>query len=253
MSADEPANPSLGPAFLTAEWRHLAMLNYEVDSTLLLKFVPAGTELDQWNGKTFLSLVGFRFLQTKILGIPFPFHRNFEEVNLRFYVRRLEKGEIKRGVVFISEIVPRWAIASIARTFYNEKYVALPMSHRTQSNGTGRLAVEYNWKLRANWNKISLDVDGGPAPVTPGSEEEFITEHYWGYTVQKDGSSAEYQVTHPSWKVWTAKNVVVESDMEGLYGTDLAAVLKTRPASAFLADGSKVAVSRGQRLKDFPQ
>ena len=248
MDPTRPANPRSKGVFLTAEWRHLVMLNYEVHPGLLLKFVPPGTELDQWNGKTFLSLVGFRFLHTKVLGIPFPFHRNFEEVNLRIYVRRQEDNQTKRGVVFIGEIVPRRAIATIARTFYNENYVALPMSHQIQSHRAGELAVEYKWRLGTNWNGISLEVEGSPVPISPRSQEEFITEHYWGYTMQKDGSCDEYQVIHPSWKVWTAKNVVVESEMESLYGKELAAVLKTRPASAFLADGSEVTVSRGRRL-----
>src|SRR5438128_566574 len=134
-------------AFLTAEWRNLVMLNYAVDPRLLEKFVPAGTELDTWQGKTFVSLVGFRFLNTRVRGIAIPFHRNFNEVNLRFYVRRLEGNEVRRGVVFIREIVPRRAIATVARVAYNEPYVALPMSHRIESRTQGGLDVEYAWRL----------------------------------------------------------------------------------------------------------
>src|SRR5271155_4390270 len=90
--------------FLTAQWQHLAMLNYEVDASLLLPFVPAGTEIDRFEGKIFASLVGFRFLKTKLFGfVPVPMYSNFEEVNLRFYVRRQEHNEIRRGVVFIQE------------------------------------------------------------------------------------------------------------------------------------------------------
>jgi uncharacterized protein len=248
MDTDPSANSSPKGVFLTAEWRHLVMLNYEVDPSLLLKFVPVGTDLDQWNGKTFLSLVGFRFLNTKVVGIPFPFHRNFEEVNLRFYVRRREQGEIRRGVVFIREIVPRWVIATVARTVYNENYVALPMSHQIESKGNDGLAVEYAWKSALGWSKIGLNIKGNPALPEVGSEEQFITEHYWGYTAQKDNSCAEYRVAHPAWRVWSGENVAVEGDMEELYGKDLAAVLKNPPASAFLADGSEVSVSRGRKL-----
>ncbi len=75
--------------FLTAEWRHLAMLNYEIDPVILRPFVPSGTELDSWNGKTYVSIVGFLFLKTRVRGLAIPFHQNFEEINLRFYVRRL--------------------------------------------------------------------------------------------------------------------------------------------------------------------
>jgi uncharacterized protein len=248
MDAIQPVNAPSKGVFLTAEWRHLVMLNYEVDPGMLLKFVPAGTELDQWNGKSFLSLVGFRFLHTKVLGIPFPFHRNFEEVNLRFYVCRQQRGETKRGVVFIREIVPRWAIATIARTLYNENYVALPMFHQIHANNGGELEVNYSWQSGNILNRIGLAVSGEPALPKSGSEEQFITEHYWGYTAQKDGTCTEYQVTHPAWKVWSGEKIVVKGNLENLYGSNFAEVLKAPPASAFLADGSAVTVSRGRKV-----
>jgi uncharacterized protein YqjF (DUF2071 family) len=126
-----------GRIFLTAEWRDLVLLNYEVDPGLLVPYVPRGTELDYWNSKAFVSLVGFRFVNTKVFGVPIPLHSNFTEANLRFYVRRREQGEVRRGVVFIREIVPRPAIALVARTFYNENYVTLPMTHTIEKYENG--------------------------------------------------------------------------------------------------------------------
>jgi len=236
-----------GKVFLTAEWRELAMLNYEVDPALLHRFVPAGTELDLWNGHAFLSLVGFRFLNTRVFGISFPFHSNFEEVNLRLYVLRRDGALLKRGVVFIREIVPRWAIATLARTLYNEKYVSLPMSHQI-SRVDSRLAVGYGWKSRNQWNRLSLMVEGDPVLPKGGSEEQFITEHYWGYAAQRDGGCMEYQVAHPSWGVWSSQDARFEGDMKQIYGKDLAAVLEKEPASAFLAEGSEVTVYKGRML-----
>lgn len=233
--------------FLTADWQNLAMLNYEVDPGLLSEFRPAGTELDHWNGKTFVSLVGFRFLKTKVCGIPIPFHRNFDEVNLRFYVRRSVGGEIRRGVVFIKEIVPRWAIAAVARSFYNEKYIALPMDHQVKS-GEHRLSVEYSWHSGFAWNRISIGAAGTPTLPEPGSEEEFITEHFWGYSAQADGTTVEYRVTHPSWRVWSECDAKFEGNATDLYGPDLASVLAGKPSSAFLAEGSAVTMFRGQKV-----
>lgn len=223
----------------------LAMLNYEVDPALLRGFVPAGTELDLWQGRLFVSLVGFRFLNTRVLGIPIPFHRDFDEVNLRFYVRRREAGELRRGVVFIREVVPRRAIAWVARNVYNEKYVALPMRHRIEAGP----AVEYSWKNRDRWSRISLSASGEPQPLQEGSEEQFITEHYWGYAAQRDGGSVEYRVDHPSWKVWRAQQAGFEGEVEELYGRELALVVKGQPRSAFLAEGSGVSVGRGKRIE----
>lgn len=236
-----------GHAFLTAEWRHLAMLNYEVDRKLLLRFVPRGTDLDCWNGRVFVSLVGFRFLKTRVLGLPIPFHANFNEVNLRFYVRRREGCEVRRGVVFVREIVPRRAIALVARTLYNENYVALPMTHEI-ANGQSAPAVSYRWRTSRGWSTITLEAQGNSQPLNAGSEQEFITEHYWGYATQRDGGTVEYRVTHPSWRVWTARRAEFVGEVEELYGGELAAVLRGMPASAFLAEGSPVAVMRGRRL-----
>ena len=222
------------------------MLNYEVEPGLLAAFVPAGTELDSWNGKTFISLVGFRFLKTRVFGIAFPFHCNFDEVNLRFYVRRRVGSEIRRGVVFVREIVPRWAIAIVARAFYGERYLALPMKHRIQSND--RLAVEYGWKVSGRWNTIRLATAGDAVLPEEGSAEQFITEHYWGYAATRDGRCVEYQVRHPQWAVWGAGDASFDGNMEELYGKDLNEVLQRPPDSAFLAEGSAVSVHWGTRL-----
>lgn len=233
--------------FLTAQWRYLAMLNYEVDPLLLSQFIPVGTELDSWSGKTFVSLVGFRFLRTRVCGIPIPFHRNFDEVNLRFYVRRSLGDEVRRGVVFIKEIVPRWAIAAVARSFYNEKYVALPMTHQIETNDSG-VSAEYGWRSGLAWHQIKIHGAGDPKLPQHGSEEEFITEHFWGYSTLADGATAEYRVAHPSWRVWSGQDAKFEGDATKIYGPKLAEVISGRPSSAFLAEGSEVAVFRGQRI-----
>ena len=169
--------------FLTAEWRYLAMLNYAVDPRMLLPRIPAGTELDFFDGQTFVSLVGFRFLNTRVRGIPVPFHRDFDEVNLRFYVKRREDALVKRGVVFIQEIVPRRAISLVARLVYNENYRRLPMRHEIKLAGAG-LSVQYEWRLRSRWNRLTVLAGSEPRPMVHDSAEQFIAEHYWGYCAQ---------------------------------------------------------------------
>lgn len=233
--------------FLTAEWRNLAMLNYEVEPALLSEYIPDGTELDCWSGKTLASLVGFCFLKTKVCGVSVPFHRNFDDVNLRFYVRRREGSDIRRGVVFIREIVPRRAIAALARRIYNERYVALPMNHQVKT-GESDLSVEYGWRSGPGWNRLSMNAEGSPELPKQGSEERFVTEHYWGYSKQKDGGTVEYRVAHPCWRVWSGRAARFEGDGSDLYGQELASVLAGSPSSAFLAEGSAVTVSRGRRI-----
>ena len=237
-----------GRIFLTAEWRDLVLLNYEVDPSLLRSHVPAGTELDFWSGKAFVSLVGFRFVNTKVFGVRIPFHSNFAEVNLRFYVRRHEQGEVRRGVVFIREIVPRRAIALVARAFYNENYIALPMAHNISRSEDGSISASYRWRSGGRWSDLRFASQGNPEPSKDGSEEQFIAEHYWGYAAQRDGGCVEYRVTHPSWNVWQARHAEFIGDAEPLYGPAFAAALSERPSSAFLADGSPVTVMRGRKL-----
>jgi len=231
--------------FLTAHWRHLAMLNYEVDPLVLQPYLPQGTELDTWNGKTFVSMVGFQFLKTSVLGIPIPFHRNFEEVNLRFYVRRRASDEIRRGVVFIKEIVPQKATAWVARHLYNENYVALPMRHEDTLAASTNRGISYEWRLGGSWNQLSVAVEGEAAIPAADSEAAFITEHYWGYSAQKDGSTLEYKVEHPQWPVWRATGSKLNCDVEHLYGPEFTPFLAAEPTSAFLALGSDVSVRRG--------
>jgi len=228
--------------FVTAEWRSLAMLNYQVDAAILKPHVPAGTELDSFDGAFYISMVGFLFQRTRVLGAPIPGHQDFEEVNLRFYVRRHEDGW-KRGIAFLKEIVPKFAIAVLARELYNENYVTMPMRHRADGN-----RVEYGWLYSGNWNRLGVEIAGEPALAAPGSLEEFITEHYWGYTRQPDGGSLEYRVEHVPWRLWQTGRAQLLCDAAELYGPEFAEALGVAPRSAFLAEGSAVAVYRGVRI-----
>ena len=235
------------PVFLTARWLDLAMLSYEADPALLAPRVPPGTELDRFQGKLYVSMVGFRFHDTRVRGISIPGHRRFEEVNLRFYVRREANGESRRGVCFVKEIVPRRAIAWVARRFYNENYVRFPMRHRKTVHASGAEA-SYEWRVGERWNELSVKA-AGPAERPPeGSLALFITEHTWGYARRRDGGTLEYRVDHPPWRVRRAGSSLLRCDAEALYGPGFASILAGPPASAFLADGSAVAVRRGVRL-----
>jgi uncharacterized protein len=246
-----PATPDRPPGervFLSAEWRDLVMLNYEIDPNLLAVHVPQGTELDAFGGKAFVSLVGFRFLRTKLFGfVPLPFHTNFDEVNLRFYVRRPEGNAVRRGVVFIREIVPRFAVARLARLAYGENYVNLPMRHTVRTNGAG-IQAEYQWRVARQWYRLRAEACGTPAYAVEGSVEQFIAEHYWGYSAQRDGGCVEYHVSHVPWRVWRSTTAKFEGDAESLYGPELGRFLRRAPDSAFIADGSPVRVFAGRRI-----
>jgi uncharacterized protein len=235
--------------FLSAEWRDLVMLNFEVESDLLNRYVPAGTSLDSFKGKTYISLVGFRFCRTKLLGrFPIPFHTDFDEVNLRFYVCRKEAHDDRRGVVFIAEIVPKRAVAKIARAFYGENYICLPMKHTIETCDSGK-KIDYHWRVDGKWCKVSAQTANESCRPSEGSLEQFITEHYWGYSSRRSGGCLEYHVSHIPWQVWPTTAAGFDGDASSLYGSELGAVIQRRPDSAFVADGSPVIVFKGDEIQ----
>lgn len=232
--------------FLSAEWRKLAFANYAVDKEILMEYLPPHTELDDWKGKYFVSLVGFMFVDVRLKGLSIPFHTSFEEVNLRFYVKFKENEIWKRGVVFIKEFVPKPAITFVANTLYKENYQTLPMKHAWFEQ-THQIEVDYLWK-NEDWNKFSITASLPARKIEAGSEEEFITEHYWGYTKIKNQVTSEYGVEHPRWQIYPVKDFKIDVDFEQNYGSDFAFLNHNQPDSVLLAEGSEIRVLKGKRI-----
>jgi uncharacterized protein YqjF (DUF2071 family) len=225
--------------FLTAQWRNLLMLTYAVDPKALIDLVPVGTTLDAWRGQALVSVIGFQFLDTKVLGAPIPFHQDFEEVNLRFYVRRGTNGETRQGVVFLHELVPRPFVGGMARLLYREPYLVVPM--RSKVTPGPPPDVEYQWDASGSWCTLAARADGESQELTPGSLEEFVTVRHWGYNGEAGKNTLEYRVDHPRWRIWHVGTDRVAYHAEPLCGHELARELKT-PISAIIADGSVVTV-----------
>ncbi|MBK9331316.1 MAG: DUF2071 domain-containing protein [Ignavibacteria bacterium] len=232
--------------FLQAEWRKLIIANYSIDRKLLNKYLPRGTELDLWNETCYVSLVGFMFLNTKVKGVKIPFHINFEEVNLRFYVRYKHDREWRRGVVFIKEIVSKPALTLVANAVYGENYETMPMSH-SWTTADDNLTVEYKWK-KGRWNSLKIITGNVSSLIKENSEEEFITEHYWGYTKVSDEKTSEYGVEHPRWEVYKTKDFFIDVDFGNIYGEEFDFLSSQKPESVFLAEGSEIKVKSGRQI-----
>lgn len=228
-------------SFLTAEWRKLVFANYIVAPQILQPHVPYGTELDLWQDNCYASLVGFKFVNVRVLGIKIPFHVNFEEVNLRFYVKRKEGNEWRRGVVFIKEIVPKPAITFVANTIYKENYQTLPMRHHWQTLD-GQRTVAYQWKTNSGWHTCKVLAAETPSVIPLGGETEFITEHYWGYAHNGSHRTNEYEVTHPKWEQYDVQRYQIEVDYGEVYGEKFAFLNELKPSSVMLAEGSPITV-----------
>jgi len=234
--------------FLTARWEHLILLNFECPRELLEPRVPVGTTLELWDGAALVSLVAFMFRDARVRGIAIPGHRTFEEVNLRFYVRRETRSERRRGVVFIRELVPRPAIAAVARWLYNEPYRTASMGHYIDLDPVRGGVVQYGWLTGGDSFDVLAEAEGQAREPDGGSEAEFVTEHYWGYTKQRDGGTLEYRVEHARWSVREIGDAGMSGSWRALYGPELGAVIERGPRSSFLALGGPVAVHRGVRI-----
>lgn len=222
--------------------------NYKVDPAILKPYLPAGTELDFYNNSCYVSLVGFLFQQTKLMGVSIPFHQSFEEFNLRFYVRVKENNEWKRGVVFVKEIVPRRMICYTAKLIYGEHYYYHPMRHSIVET-SNNLTISYDWKIQGKWNYLKAVTSKCGTPMIEESEEAFITEHYWGYTKIGNNNTSEYNVVHPKWLIHKVQSYKLEVDSEILYGNAFTPFLNQRPASVFMAEGSAVEVRTRKMLQ----
>ncbi|MBX7173077.1 MAG: DUF2071 domain-containing protein [Pyrinomonadaceae bacterium] len=229
--------------FLTAKWHNLVMANYVVEPELLQNRVPKGTSLDFHDGRLFVSLVGFMFLDTRVLGIPIPFHINFEEVNLRFYVKRETKNEVRRGVCFVKEIVPRFAITTVARTVYGEPYETWKMSHNEKEK-----ELTYSWEKDNVKNRLHVEVAENLGVPAEGSEGEFIIEHYWGYTKREGNRTDEYKVEHPKWELFNVNYAEIDVNFGKTYGNEFTFLSEQEPASILLAKGSEIAVYKGEKI-----
>lgn len=221
--------------FLSAHWKNLLFANYEVDPEVLSDHVPPGTHVDLFEGRAFVSLVAFLFDKTRVLGIPIPFHRTFEEVNLRFYVAP-EKDPSIRAVTFIKEIVPKSMITWVANNLFHENYETARMSHGVE--GTNHW---YSWGPNLQ-NRLSVDVQSDLCFPEPGSSGEFITEHYWGYAAGR-GKTLEYRVNHPQWECCTIDSFEISVDFSQTYGDGFSFLNNQDPYSVQFATGSPVTVS----------
>jgi uncharacterized protein YqjF (DUF2071 family) len=227
--------------FLKAQWQNLIMANYAIDASYLMPYLPAGVELDTFEGKTYVSLVGFLFKDTKLFNLPIPFLGTFEEVNLRFYVVRKVGNEMRRGVVFINETVPNKTVAWVANKLYKEHYTAIPTKHKWTEEGALK-TIRYDWQVQSVWNHLQVTAQAAATPMQACSIEAFIFEHYYGYTKVNAAQSSEYKVNHPSWNIHAIEQYEINCDFEKFYGPDFKILNTAKPHSIMLAEGSAISV-----------
>jgi len=233
--------------FLKANWENIIMANYVIDPEILTPFLPKGVSLDLYNGKAYVSLVGFMFKKTKLFNVPIPFFGTFEEINLRFYVVRKEDGMTKRGVVFINETIPYRIVAWMANKLYNEHYTVVPTRHSIVENSDSK-KIKFDWLLNKKWNSIYVEASNDSHKMKSDTLEKFIYEHYFGYTKIDENNTEEYRLQHPSWKINTVLETKIDCDFKAMYGESFSVLNDTEPEAVFIAEGSSVKIE-WQRLR----
>ena len=231
----------MGSTFLRANWENLIMANYEIEPSTLAPYLPKGVELDFHNNKTYVSLVGFMFKNTRLFGLPIPFFGSFEEINLRFYVKKIENRKIKKGVVFINETVPFKIVALLANKLYKEHYISIPTKNSIDI--TENKDIKFEWKINDRWNSLAVKSDTNKYKIEQGTIEEFIFERYFGFTKLSDISSQEYKIHHPKWMTHKILNSKIDCDFKSMYGDSFSILNNQTPDSILLAEGSQVSVN----------
>ena len=225
---------------MTCEWRNLLFVNYQVPAEILEPYLPPHAELDYFNGKCYVSLIGFQFKNVTAAGIPVPFHTDFEEINLRFYVKRHVGDKWRSGVVFLREIVDRPALSVLANTLFNENYQTAPTTQMV-IKGDLDLQAKYSWKHQKTDYSIWVQAENIPTTVAEKSEDEFLIHRLWGYGQQDDETTVEYNINHPRWSIFPIKNYEVSVDFLQ-FGTPFSILNDKKPQSVLLADGSEIEI-----------
>lgn len=236
--------------FLKANWEHIIMANYEIDPEILIPFLPRGVSLDLFEGKAYVSLVGFMFKKTKIFNIPIPWLGTFEEINLRFYVKRKDGDTIKRGVVFVNETIPYRLVAWMANKLYKEHYTVVPTKHHFNQTEQNQ-QLKFEWLLNKKWNSIFVEAATQSRAMESNSFEQFIYEHYYGYTKVNEDTTEEYRLQHPSWAVYNVYNHTIDCNFSEMYGDEFSILNHSQPAAVFVAKGSSVKIEWKRNRLNF--
>lgn len=229
--------------FLTAEWRNLINITYKTDVNVLKPYLPKGLELDKIDNSAFISLVAFQFLETRVKGIRIPFHVNFPEINLRFYV----KNKNSRGVVFIREFVPRFMVSLIANKIYNEPYSTADIEAKINKGES--ISAEYKLRLNNSEYFIRLKAENNPYTPEESSSEHFFKEHSCGFGTDHSGNTLVYEVEHPVWKIYPVTECCQNFDFGKIYGKLFSFLNEDKPYKVIFAEGSEIKVFGAEKLK----
>jgi uncharacterized protein len=202
--------------FLTARWTDVLLVNCRVSPSLLQPYVPSGSTLDTPDAEPdahLLSMIVFRFQDTRVREMRVPTAQDFAELNLRFYVRDNDR----RAAVFLREFVPAPLVILGARLFYRQPYYPARISH-TVTRQDAEIRVQTRFRNHAHRGTIDVTARNTPRVPDEASVEHFIKEHYWGFHQDRRGGSFAYRVDHPIWTTYPVEQATMTIDPGALLG-----------------------------------
>ena len=119
-------------------------------------------------------------------------------------MKRLNGTELKRGVVFISEVVPHKIVSFLANKLYKEHYSTAKMASSILVENEIK-QIKYTWQSQSQMYSIDTSFFDKQDDIEPNSLEEFIYEHYYGFTKVSARETWEYKVNHPRWQTGNSR------------------------------------------------
>ena len=235
---------------MTARFSEVVAVNFQIDPKVLAPRIPKGLELDFYKGETYVSLVAMMLRDVRVWGIPIHIATGFEELNMRFYVRRKDGDGYQRGACFIKDYVSSGAAAWILGSLFKADFHKIKMKHDNTGfadDGESVPSVDYRWKVGDHWNRLRIKARSKVQKTGSDTKVGFILNHNNEYSSRK-GKTLEYRATHPTWTVWDAAQANFTCDVKTLFGQEFEKPLSKRPASVFVASGSDFTIYKPTTL-----
>ena len=200
---------------MVQQWVDVVFVHWPLPPDRVQRLLPAGVEVDTFEGRAWVGLVPFRMEGLGFPGLsPLPVVGTFPEVNVRTYVR----SGARRGVWFFSLDVDRFLPALVARAAYGLPYCRGRASHE-RSGDHVTSSVRRTWPATPGPEPTAtIEVrTADPLPDVAGLES-FLTSRWGLISSSPRGTLRWAPVEHPRWPLFDAQLVHLEESLTAAAG-----------------------------------
>lgn len=190
-----------GSPVMYQSWGDLLFLHWRVPEELLRKHIPAGLDVDTYEGRAFVGVTPFTLWGVRPVFVPpVPFLSEFHEINVRTYVH----AEGVPGVWFFSLDANSTAAVLGARAFYRLPYFDARIDRTREGDTTVYSASRTDKEGAPAEFEARWDVGGDQPEAEPGTLDFFLTERYCLYAAD-GGKLYRARIHHKPWPLHDAK------------------------------------------------